>query len=81
MAEYTPRQRAVFEQFVRDEVVAQTLGELPALSLRQKLAASHFELSSSVSPLAIVRHQRAGRDLRRALSGVVSDAHVERVTA
>lgn len=81
MAEYTPRQRAVFEQFIRDEVVAQTLGELPALSLRQKLAASHYELSSSVSPLAIARHQRAGRDFRRALSDVVNHARVERITA
>ncbi|OBQ59597.1 hypothetical protein EFV37_22030 [Mesorhizobium loti] len=54
---YTPSP-ALAARLVRDQVMQQTLGELPAPSLRQKLAASHYELSSTVSPLAVAAYQR-----------------------
>ncbi|CDX54525.1 hypothetical protein MPL1032_190134 [Mesorhizobium plurifarium] len=70
MAEYTPRPRAPFEQLVRDQVMAQSFADMPAPTLRQKLTAAHYELSSSASPLALAAAFRANRivadDLRRA---------------
>lgn len=47
------RRRA--EQLVREQVLVQTFADMPAPSLKQKLAAAHYELSSSASPVAIVR--------------------------
>ncbi|ESZ32718.1 hypothetical protein [Mesorhizobium sp. L2C066B000] len=51
------RRRAA-EQLVRDQVALETFRDLPAPSLKQKLAAAHYELSSSVSPVAIMWAQR-----------------------
>jgi len=48
------RRRAA-EQLVREQVMVQTFAAMPAPSLKQKLAAGHYELSSSVSPVAIIR--------------------------
>lgn len=52
------RRRAAAEQLIREQVMVQTFADLPAPSLRQKLAAAHYELSSSASPVAIVRTLR-----------------------
>lgn len=53
----TPAQRAALharaEELVRIEVLANMLADLPPPSLHQKLAASHYELCSTVSPQAL----------------------------
>ncbi|RWI96074.1 hypothetical protein [Mesorhizobium sp.] len=48
--------RAVAEETVREKVMVDTLkGLVQTGTVRDKLRASHFQLSSSVSPLALAR--------------------------
>lgn len=51
------RRQRMAEQLVRDQVLAETFRDLPA-TVGQKLAASHYQLLSSVSALAIARALR-----------------------
>ena len=46
-------QRRRAEELVRTQVLANMLADLPEPSLHQKLAAGHFELSSTVSGRAL----------------------------
>ncbi|MDG4894642.1 hypothetical protein P9272_13775 [Mesorhizobium sp. WSM4976] len=53
--------RAVAEETVREKVMVDTLkGLVKTGTVRDKLRASHYQLSSSISPLAFAAHQ-AGR--------------------
>ncbi|RWN20378.1 MAG: hypothetical protein EOS03_12430 [Mesorhizobium sp.] len=53
------RRHRAAEQLVCEQVAVQTFADLPAPSLKQKMAAAHYELSSSASPVAIIRALRA----------------------
>lgn len=46
------RRAAMAAQLVRDQVLAQSFADMPAPTARQKLTASHYQLSSSASAMA-----------------------------
>ncbi|TGP93822.1 hypothetical protein [Mesorhizobium sp. M8A.F.Ca.ET.218.01.1.1] len=63
------RRRAMAAQLVRDQVLAQSFADMPAPTARQKLTASHYQLSSSASPLVLAgagRNAITAADLARA---------------